>query len=182
MGRNTLIIVIVIPLILLAGAIYVIFQNQKTTGQQSNLILSPTPTPTLFSASLSPTITPSSAPVLTLSLTQNAIKTNINAQNYQGLIPYMTSNVNVILQATECCGPKTPQETISQMSYVDEGIPLNFDQESELAKNLKSKNPELTDKFIGVSTSKEHLLAFTINSQNKISEIRLAVSWKLFSY
>lgn len=182
MGRNLLIVLIVALLILLTGAGYLIFKNQKVIPKSSISTPSSNPTPASLTASPSVSVTPSPAPILTLALTQNAIKTNVNAQNYQGLISYMANQVSRILQATECCGPEPRESTVSQMSYIDEGIPFNFDQEQELVKNLKSKNPELADKFIGISINKEHLIAFTINSENKISEVRMSVSWKLFSY
>lgn len=183
MSRNLLIVLVIILVFLLAGAAYLIFQNQKIIRQFENPSPSPVSTP-LIPSTVNPStpVSPSQVPILTLALTQNAIKTNINAKNYQGLIPYMTNPVSVTLQATECCGPKTPQEAISQLSYLDEGIPFNFDQESDVIKNLKSKNPELANRFLGISINKEHLVAFTINSENKISEVRMAVSWKLFSY
>lgn len=94
----------------------------------------------------------------------------------------MTDPVNLILQATECCGPRTPDEAVNQMSYINEGIPFDFNQESETTKSLKAKNPELAEKYIGISTGTEHLIAFGINNQNKISDIRISVSWKLFNY
>ena len=185
MGRNALIVLVVILVILLLGVGYLIFRNQQITPQFGKY---PSPSPTSTTTTpFSPSdqlvpMTPSQTPILTLSLTQNAIKTNINAKNYQGLVPYMTNQVSRILQATECCGPEPREATVSQMSYIEEGIPFNFDQEQELVKNLKSKNPELTNQFIGVSINKEHLVAFTINRENKISEVRMSVSWKLFNY
>jgi hypothetical protein len=181
-GKNLLIVLIVALFILLVGAGYLLFKNQNMIRQTTSTSPSPISTPATLTASPSVPATPSPTPILTLALTQNAIKTNINAQNYQGLVPYMTNQVSRILQATECCGPEPRESTVSQMSYIDEGIPFNFDQEQELVKNLKSKNPELADKFIGISINKEHLIAFTINSENKISEVRMSVSWKLFSY
>ena len=95
---------------------------------------------------------------------------------------YMTNPVHVILQATECCGEQTPDEAIAQASYVEPGVPFNFDQGNETIKNLKAKNPELAGTFIGISQNMEHLIAFTTNSQNKITQIRFSVSWKLFTY
>ncbi|OGD84218.1 hypothetical protein A2165_03590 [Candidatus Curtissbacteria bacterium RBG_13_40_7] len=185
MSRNIVIISIIVLVFLLIGASYLIYKKPSATSMPSDQ--SPSASP--ISIVQSPLATSSQAPILTLALTQNAIKNNINAKNYQGLIPYMTNKVNVSLQATECCGEKTPDEAVSQMSYIDEGIPLDFDQSSELIRNLKSKNPLLSDKFIGVSTTnigasttKEYLIAFTINNQDKISEVLMAVSWKLFSY
>jgi len=169
-----------------AGAGYLIYQNQKLIKQVGNQVNTsvPTNTSSLDDENISPqpSINPSPQ-LLNLEITQNAIKTNINAQNYEGLISYMTSpTISVILQASECCGPQTQSEAISQLTYINEGLPLNFNQDSDIIKNLKAKNPELSQKYIGISIPKEHLVAFGINSENKIADIRLSVSWKLFSY
>jgi len=182
MGRNLVIILIALVSVLLAGAGYLIFQNQQLIGKLTKQTTTPSPTATEppTPPQLSPTQSPS--PAFSLALTQNAIKTNINAKNYQGLTAYMTNPVNVILQASECCGPKTPAEAIDQMSYINTGVPFDFDQQLSTIKNLKAKNPQLSDKFIGISMGSEYLVSFGINSENKISDILMSVSWKLFSY
>ena len=181
--NNLLIVLTVLVIILLGVAGYFIYQNQIVIKQLTK-VASPSPAPATSqpqaTTQASPTSTPS--PLLTLALTQNAIKTNINAKNYQGLTAYMTNPVSVILQASECCGPKTPTEAIDQMAYINTGIPFDFDQESATTKNLKDKNPQLADKFLGISKASEYLVSFGINSDNKISDILMAVSWKLFSY
>ena len=171
---------LILIIILISALGYFIFQNQKLIGQLSKnppAAESPTPTP-----ASSPTQKASPSPEITVAITQNAIKTNIAAKNYQGLIPYMASTIEVILQSTECCGAKTPAEVIDQMSYIDDGLPFNFDQNQDTIKNLKAKNSELSGKFIGISVSKEHLVAFGLDNENKIADIRMSVSWKLFSY
>src|SRR3990167_9463229 len=113
---------------------------------------------------------------------QENIKASVNSSNTQAMATYMTNPVQVILQATECCGEQTPDEAVTQASYVEPGVPFNFDQQNETIKNLKTKNPELANTFVGISQNLEHLIAFTTNNQNKISQIRFSVSWKLFAY
>lgn len=170
--------ILIVTLLVALG--YFIFQNQKLIrefSQNPPQQQPPASTPTPLA-----TPQPSPSPKITAATTQNAIKTNVAAKNYQGLVPYMADPIEVILQATECCGPKTPAAAIEQMSYLDEGMPYNFDQDQETVKNLKSKNLELADKYIGISQTKEHLVAFGLDSENKISDIRMSVSWKLFSY
>lgn len=171
----------IIIIILLAGLGYFIFQNQKLAKR-----LASSPSPTVQPIS-SPQETPPtnsqpspSAKLTFLEISEN-IKDGVNSRDFAALRTYMTDPITVILQATECCGPKTPDEAVSQMSYIKEGVPFNFNQNSDLVKNLKAKNPELDAKFIGVSQDKEHLIAFGLNSQNRISDIRMSVSWKLFN-
>ena len=182
-----LIIVLVISAALIFTAVvgYLLFQNQKLSNQltQKSPLPTPSSTPaeTVQKAQESPQPTPSTKPMSLFELQEN-IKASVNSSNTQAMTSYMTNPVQVILQATECCGEQTPDEAVAQASYVEPGIPFNFDQENETIKNLKLKNPELANTFIGISQNMEHLIVFTINNQNKIAQIRFSVSWKLFTY
>lgn len=175
---------------LLATAAYLIFQNQKLVNQLAkqtpspislaspDVEASPSPEPSQIPTSPSPSPTIQ----VTLALTQNAIKTNVNAKNYQGLVPYMTTpKVFVVLEATECCGDQTPQEAVSQMSYIDAGLPFDFNQNSETVQNLKSKNPSLEKSYLGISTVNEQLIALSLDNENHISNILMSASWKLYN-
>ncbi|MBI2327991.1 hypothetical protein HYU92_06765 [Candidatus Curtissbacteria bacterium] len=178
-----------ITTILLSIVGYLVYQNQKLI----NRFAKPSPSPsTLASASpessvnQEPSESPNrlavSSPDLTVSLTQNAIKTNVNAKNFSGLIPYMTTpKVFVVLEATECCGDKTPQEATEQMNYIEAGIPFDFDQGSETVVNLKIKNPNLEKSYIGISTVNEQLIAFNIDNESHITNIEMSASWKLYN-
>ena len=175
MSKNFLIILVTIFAVLLAVSIYLLYLTGQLTKQNS------TPSPTAIVQS-SPSEQPTPTPIQNLALTRKAIEENINDKNYQGLIPYMlTPKIDFFLMSSECCEPMTPQEASDQLSYIDEGIPLDFNQEADLVKNLKSKNPQLADTFIGISKNGEQLAAFTIDSQNKISAIQLAVTYKLYN-
>ena len=171
---------VLIVFLLLVGLGYFAYQNQKLVAEFAKQT---EPTPTL-TPSPSPQIAPSPtpSPKLSLSALQENIKDGINSGNTQALASFMTDPVNVILQATECCGPKSPAEAVSQLAYIKEGTPFDFSENSATVIALKNKNPELSDKFIGISKSGEHLVAFGINPDNRITDIRMAVSWKLFSY
>jgi len=165
---------------LVAMGAYLIYQNQFSTSKSPNNPPSPQITSSPKSTTPSPENSPS--PFITLEITQNAIKTNVNGNNYQGLINYAADQVNVILQATECCGMQTPQEAVNQVSsYSEAGISFDFDQTNPTIVNLKDKNPELAGKFVGIAAS-EQLIAFGINEKNLIDELRMSVSWKLFNF
>jgi len=180
--KKLLIAFVIIMAVILAAAVgYLFFQNQTLMNQLTQKSPSPWPETTVQKPQESPQPTPSSKPMSLFELQEN-IKASVNSRNTQAIASYMTNPVHVILQATECCGEITPDKAIAQTSYVDPGIPFNFDQENEIIKNLKAKNPELADTFLGVSQNMEHLIAFTLNNQNKIAQIRFSVSWKLFAY
>src|SRR3989344_224434 len=183
MSKNLTAILIILVLALLVGASYLILQNQQLIGQLTKQTSPTSSTNPEFQTSTQASLTPTPSPILTLTLTQNAIKTNINAKNYQGLIPYMAGpKINLSLMSSECCEPMTPNEAAKQLSYIDEGLPFDFNQESEVVKNLKSKNSQLVDTYIGVSKTQEQMIAFTIDNQNLISSIQLAISYKLYSF
>ena len=168
-------------LALVAISTYLVIQNQKLAHNlntnTSQAISSP-------SSQTSESTAPQSSPLSaagSLTLTQDAIKTNTNSKNYGGLSAYMTDNIGVTLMSTDCCGPKTKDESIEQMSYVDAGAPFDFDQTLPTIKTLKTNNPRLTNAYIGISKSKEHLIAFNINPDFKITAVELSVSWKLYN-
>src|SRR3989344_7442588 len=181
MKRLLIALVIIAAVILATAAGYLLFQNQKLTNQLIQTSPSPTPKETIQKPQESPQSTPSSKPMTLLELQEN-IKASVNSKNTQAMASFMTNPVHVILQATECCGEQTPDEAVVQASYVEPGVPFNFDQQNETIKNLKAKNPELANTFVGISQNLEHLIAFTTNNQNKITQVRFAVSWKLFAY
>lgn len=170
-------IILTISLVGILG--YFIFQNQKLIKTLS----SPTPTPEAATESpkLSPSPSPSASPTLSKSQLQDNIKDAINSKNFAALEGYMTTpTVNFIIMSSECCQPQTPQEAIDQLAYIDDGIPMDFNQESDTVKNLKAKNSRLSSAYVGISQTKEHLIALTLNAQNKISAVEVSVSWKLY--
>ena len=89
--------------------------------------------------------------------------------------------VDFSLMSTECCEPMTPDEAAGQMDYISVGEPFNFDQQNTVIQNLKTKNPQLAQSFIGLSSKGEQLAAFTLDADNKISAIQLSVSYKLYT-
>ena len=181
MKKLLIALAVIAVVILTAAAGYLIFQNQKLINKLSQASPSPSPQENVQKPQESPQTTPSPK-TMTLSVLQENIEASANSKNSQAMASYMTNPVHVILQATECCGEQTPDEAVAQASYVEPGIPFNFDQQNETIKNLKLKNPELANTFVGISENMEHLIAFTINGQNKITQIRFSVSWKLFAY
>lgn len=186
MNKSLAVLFLAVVILLSAGVGYLFWQNQKLSSsidQQMKTAVSPQPTTLGLASPLSsPVESVSPSPLLSLALTENAIKTNINAKNYQGLVPYMTTpKVNFAIMSTECCQPQTPTAVIDQLKYINDGVPFDFNQESDLVKNLKAKNPQLADFYIGISQSKEHLVAFKINSNNQIFEIQVSVTYKLYS-
>jgi len=94
----------------------------------------------------------------------------------------MVNKVPFILYATDCCQLMTPKEVVIQMDYINEGMPFTFDQKNPTILNLKAKNPQFSDTFIGISQTQQQAAIFTINTKtNLIESIQLSVSWKLYN-
>ncbi len=180
MNKNLLIALGIIILVLAGTLGYFILQNQQLIKKIADA--SPTPlTSTTQSPQISPETAPSSpSPKLTLAQVQENIEASLNSKNYQAISIYTTDPVNFILMSTECCGPLIPDEAVNQMSYIQDGEPFNFDQSTQLVKNLKAKNERLADAFIGISTTDEQLAAFKFDTNNNISSIELAISYNLY--
>jgi len=171
--------VAIIILALVAGLGYFIFQNQKLISR-----LSPSPqTSSLAQSPQTQTQSPSpTAKKITTKDIQEQITASVNSKNYQALAGYITlPKVNFSLMSTECCEPMTPDEAAAQMDYIAGGEPFTFDQQNPTIVSLKAKNPQLAQSFIGLSTGGEQLASFTIDANNKISSIKLSVSYKLYT-
>lgn len=165
---------------LVAGLGYFIFQNQKLI----KTLASPAPSAQkaqVESPNPNKSPSPSPTPPLTKQQLEENIKDAINSKNLAALETFMTTpTVNFIIMSSECCQPQSPQDAITQLDYIKDGTPMDFNQQNETIKNLKAKNSRLTNAYIGISQSAEHLIAFTTSSQNKISQVEVSVSWKLY--
>lgn len=65
-------------------------------------------------------------PVVTDAL-KSTIRNAVDTQDYSLLTPHMTSSVNVILAASEGVGPRTPEQVVADMAYLNEGTsPWDF--------------------------------------------------------
>lgn len=181
MNKYVVGLLLIIVIILLGGLGFFILQNQKLIGQLSNEA-STTETPAL-QTSQSPAPSPSPSPTMTKVQLQENIEAAVNTGNTQPLGTYMTTpKVNVSLMSTECCEPMTPDEAVLQMEYIKDGVPLDFNQNNPIVKNIKAKKPEFANSFIGVSKSGEQTAIFTIDANNKISAIQLSASYTFYDF
>lgn len=184
MNKYAVALLIVVILLLVGGLGFFILQNQKLIGQLSNesdtLQEPQTQTPAKTAI---PTQTSSPSPAMTLAALKENIQDAVNSENTQALGTYMTSpKVNFSLMSTECCEPQTPNEAVAQMDYINDGLPLDFNQNNPIIKNIKAKKPQFADSYIGVSKTGEQTAIFTIDANNKISDIQLSVSYTFYDF
>lgn len=141
-------------------------------------ILTPSRSPR--EATSSPVASP---PNLNQPQVQTVIRNLMNAKNYKGLIPYMkTPTVQVIIISSDCCGELSTADAAMQMGYLNDGIPFEFNQDSDSVKKVKEKNPAFNNYFVGISTKNEQVVAFKLNSSAQIEEIQMAASYKLYGF
>lgn len=181
MNKTITILLAVIILILIGTGGYLTFQNQKLVKQLSGVGTSPSSSLPETSPSPSTLPSPISTPKHTLIDIQENIEAAINSKNYQALIGYMQKpKVNFIIMSSSCCEPTTPDDAVVKLDYIKDGVPFVFDQNTTLVKTLKAKNERLTNAYIGLSGSKDYLVAYTLDSNNLISQIEVSVSYKLY--
>ena len=180
MKKLQLFVLLLILVILATGIAYFIVQNQKLTKQLQSSSQPPTFLQSPQKEAQSPT--PETKKKLTSKELEGQIEAAVNSKNYHALVGYMKQpKVNFSLMSSECCEPMIPDEAVDQMDYISQGLPFTFNQQNTTIQNLKTKNAQLADTFIGLSTVGEQTASFTIEGDNKISAIQLSISYKLYN-
>ena len=136
----------------------------------------PTPTPPIEPIAI-PSPTTQVKPAVDIS---EQVIAAITSKNTQALEGYMADTVQVRLEATECCGPLTKPEAMSQLSYIDPAVGWSFDSANQILIDLAAAIPDRygSDWIVGVA-SNEFVAAFKVNDQNKIEAYNLAVTYKI---
>lgn len=95
----------------------------------------------------------------------------------------MADKVNVIAEATECCGDVSKAEAIKEIDYIANSavLPWNFDENNPVAIALRQKNPQAFPEGIIIGTSSNRkLITFTLNPEKtKIIKVYTAADYKL---
>ncbi|GEM_PF-5882610 len=157
-----------------------LYDNQNTEKFDREVSVFPSSSPKDLSSS--PSAAPS-PPNLNKAQLETVIRNQINAKNYISLTNYMkTPSVEVTLMSTDCCGSLSPEETATQMGYINNGVPFEFNQNSPEVTNVKKSNAKFNGYFLGVSTKNEQIIGFSINNSNQIEKIEMSQSYKLYVY
>lgn len=182
-GISSIYILIAVILLLLtaAGAYYLGTKNQANLS-----IPSPSPIPTSQPTSTptpTPQTSPTPQPTPKIEMINN-IKAAVVSKNYAALEGYSEEKVNLVIEATECCGIVDRVKAIQEMSYLNSATsPWIFDQTDSIILGIKEKYPQVfsKDSIIGIADN-EFMVVFTLNSQmTKISKIYLAATYKLLN-
>lgn len=143
---------------------------------------SPSPLPSPSPSPASNVAVPSPALTLSPMLLEN-IKASVVSKNTGALEGYMTDTVNVIIEATECCGNLSKVKAIGEMDYLNSATePWNFDDNNPIALQLKQINHQTFPDGIIIGTSaNRRVVTFTLNKdKTKIEKLYMAVDYKLF--
>ena len=178
---------VLLILILGVGAYYLGTMSTKPKDDKSKIFTSnksekKAPSPTVeVDEDNTETISPTIKKMSLEELKEN-IMAAINTGNFQPFEGYMANKVNVILEASECCGEKSSAEAAKQLEYLNDAVgPWNFDQSNETIKKLKEVEPTKygpESAFVGIA-SNEYTVSFKFNADNKISGITMAATYKL---
>ena len=167
----------------LAGAYF--WGRGQLPGSAATPTVQPTTvsqTTTVASASPSPDTAQKEDVKVSSSKTIAQIEASIASKNYQALEAYMADSVNVILYASECCGPRSALQATQQLDYLNSATPpWNFADNNPIAAQLRAKNPEsFKDAVIGTSSNR-YVVGFTLNNDNKIASIVLLADYELIT-
>lgn len=112
--------------------------------------------------------------------TLQAITTSLQSKNYIGLAPFMTDAVSVTLAASECCGKLSKDQTIAQLSYLNEGTPpWNTSAANPIAKQLITTDPtHFKDAIIAISQNR-YVASFQLNDNYIIESIFISADYQL---
>ncbi len=113
--------------------------------------------------------------------TTQSIKTSIPAKKYADLSSVLADSVSITLYATECCGPKTKAETITQLAYLNGATNWSFDQASPIAVKLIAADPTNFKNTVIGTSSNNYAVAFHLNAAAMIDKIFIVADYHLIA-
>ena len=146
---------------------------QPTTVSQT--VVTATPTPVVAMAQKEEPKTSNSQVI-------ESIIAGVTSKDYAAIASYMVNPVGVILYASECCEPQTPAKAAQQLDYLSSGTPpWNFTENNPIAAQLRAKSDFFKNATVIGTASNGMTVGFTLNAQNKITDIVLVADYKLIT-
>lgn len=176
--------VIAVVIIAALGGAYYLGRGGFSVQKQT-----PTPQPTTVTQSVSaasPSPTPAMAqkeePKVSANQVIASITDGVTSKNYAAIASYMLDPVGVVLYASECCEPQTPDKAAKQLEYLSSGTPpWNFADNNPIAAQLRAKSDYFKNATVIGTASNGMTVGFTLNADNKISAIVLVADYKLIT-
>ena len=116
-------IAILLWIIIITAVALLLTKNPIGTLQK---LLNPSSTDTSSAPVPSPDATPED--LIRRSKLEKAIENAINNKKYKNLTPFMETKLEVKITTKDCCGSIPPNEAVVQIPFIEEGLPLNFNQ------------------------------------------------------
>lgn len=172
---SIVIIIFAVLIFILGGYLLGKGNNSKPTSVLAPQIASPEP-----SSQATPSTQASSQPsgqsnVTTVSADKTIIKA-LYDKSYAELLPFFAREVDVLIEATECCGIKPAAEADTRvLNYLDSAKDeWNFDQNSPAIINIKGENPAgFQNSLVGTADNK-YTLKLTLDENSKIKVVVFA--------
>lgn len=178
-GLSTWTVILVVLLVLvIIGAIYYYFLILRKPSKTATTTSTTTTTPTTKTTPTSTTGTTGTSDTKTAQKIASDFENAVMEQDSATIKSLLAAQVNLIEEATECCGDVTAQEAVQSMGYLKDTKTLDFLQTSALVKKIKAQNPKLQDYTLGVDDSKE-VFGYHLNSQNRVDKIYMSVSYEI---
>lgn len=170
---------LIISLLILIAILLGIIGYLSLVNTRDEDIVPPTTTPSPSIEEPTPTSSPSATP--NAQADDETIQSAIESKNYAALEQEMTDNVSVTLYASECCGPVTKTQAIKQLDYLNEAkLPWNWNQESEVIKQVKTEHPTTFGKgTVGIADN-EYVVSYEVIN-GKINALYISASYKLLT-
>lgn len=175
-------IVTLVVIIVLAGAYFLGKGQLPLSGN------SPTPQATTVSQSVASSTSPSPIAsgaqkedvMVSPDNTIENIIAGVSSRDWAAIASYMTSQVGMVLYATECCAPQTPDQAAAQLDYLNSATPpWNFKENNPIAAQLRAKSEYFKDATVIGTASNKYAVGFTLNNQAKITTVVLLADYDL---
>lgn len=103
----------------------------------------------------------------------------VTTKNYEPLQPYLADTVNVILAASEGVGPRTPDQAVVDMEYLNAGTaPWDFELDGTILSDYRSGDYAAyfpVSALVGKAAN-GYVVSFSFNADGEISTIFMSVS------
>ena len=165
-------IIILSILFLIAGGYLLGVGNQKPSTSKSQISTQTQQNP-VSSTSAVPS---SSAPTPNATLGKQTLTKALYDKSYDELLPFFADSVEVLIEATECCGTfagSTANTRVINYLTAAKGD-WNFDQNSPAIVGIKGQNPAGYQNTIVGTADNKYVLKLTLDEGSKIKTVVFA--------
>ena len=164
-------IIILSILFLIAGGYLLGVGNQKpTTSKSQSTQTQQNPVSSTSATPSSPTPTPNTT------LGKQTLTKALYDKSYDELLPFFANSVEVLIEATECCGIGTGAAADTRvLNYLSAAKgEWNFDQNNPAIVGIKGQNPAGYQNTIVGTADNKYVLKLTLDENSKVKSVVFA--------